>query len=65
MKSLTKTRAVGGSLMITIPKEIVKIEMLREGEVVELEVKKVKIDGFGCLKGIGKFTREDRIEDRF
>ena len=51
--------------MITIPKEIVKEKSLKEGELIEIEVEKAKIDGFGALKGIGKFTHKDRIEDRF
>ena len=62
MKALTKTRAIGGSLVVTIPKEIVKDEMLIEGEVVEVEVKKRKKDYFGALKGIGKFTEEDKAK---
>jgi len=65
MKSITRTRSVGGSLMITIPSEIVKEEMLRENELVEVEVSKPKKDFFGALKGIGKFTEKDRMEDRF
>ncbi|MEK6895079.1 MAG: AbrB/MazE/SpoVT family DNA-binding domain-containing protein [Nanoarchaeota archaeon] len=64
MKVVTKTRSVGGSLVVTIPSEIVKEEMLKENEVVEIEVKKHKRDFFGALKGIGKFTEEDRMEDR-
>lgn len=62
MKSITKTRAVGGSLIITIPSEIVKSEMLRENELVELELKKVKKNFFGALKGIGSFTEEDELK---
>ncbi|MBU0761031.1 MAG: AbrB/MazE/SpoVT family DNA-binding domain-containing protein [Nanoarchaeota archaeon] len=65
MKSLTRTRAIGGSLVVTIPAEIVKGEILRENEVVEIEVSKPRKDFFGALKGIGKFTEEDRMEDRF
>ena len=65
MKSLIRTRAVGGSLVVTIPVEIVKEESLNEGEVVEVEVKKPRKDFFGALRGIGKFTEEDRMEDRF
>jgi antitoxin component of MazEF toxin-antitoxin module len=37
MKALTKTRAIGGSLVVTIPKEVVKDEMLVEGEVIVVE----------------------------
>ena len=60
MKALTRIRAVGGSLIVTIPKEIVKEESLREGELVEIEVEKVKKSGFGLLRGIGKFTHKER-----
>lgn len=62
MKSLTRTRAVGGSLMVTLPKEIVKEKSIKEGELIEIEVEKIKKDFFGCLKGIGKFTKEDKIK---
>ena len=65
MKSLTKTRSVGGSLIITVPSEIVKSEMLRENEIVEVEVKKARKDFFGSLRGIGYFTEEDRIKGQF
>lgn len=65
MKSLSRTRAIGGSLVVTVPAEIVKSEGLREGELVEVEVRKQKRDFFGALRGIGPFTEEDRMEDRF
>jgi antitoxin component of MazEF toxin-antitoxin module len=31
---LTKTRAIGGSLVVTLPKELVKFEELKEGQMV-------------------------------
>ena len=65
METLTRIRAVGGSLIVTIPKEIVREMSVKEGELVKVNLEKVKIDGFGLLKGIGKFTRKDRMEDRF
>jgi len=65
MKSLTRTRAIGGSLVVTIPSEIVKEKALRENELVEVEVTKPRKDFFGALKGIGKFTEDDRLEERF
>jgi len=64
-QTLATTRKVGGSLVITIPAEVVQLEQLRENEIVEIQVKKKKINGFGVLKGIGKFTKEDRMKDRF
>ncbi|MDP1729464.1 MAG: AbrB/MazE/SpoVT family DNA-binding domain-containing protein [archaeon] len=64
MTSLSITRAVGGSLIVTIPSEIVKAERIREGEIVELSIKKHKKDMFGVLKGIGSFEKKDRMGDR-
>ena len=64
METIAKTRAVGGSLVITIPSEIVKLENLQEGEYVEINVKKKRKDYFGALRGIGEFKEEDRMEDR-
>ncbi len=61
LKAITTTRKIGGSLVVTIPKEIVKEEKLREGEVVEVRVKKVKRDFFGALRGIGPMTKEDEL----
>lgn len=65
MRALTKTRAVGGSLIVTIPVGIVKAEMLKEDEIVEVEVKKQKTDFFGVLKGIGSFREEDELKGQF
>lgn len=59
--TLTTTRKIGGSLMVTIPKEIVVEENLREGEIVKIEVKKIRKDFFGALKGIGPFTKDDEL----
>ncbi len=65
MTAITKTRVLGGSLAVTIPSYLVKKEGLKEDELVEIEVKKVKKDYFGALKGIGPYKREeDRMKDR-
>ena len=65
MAALTKTRVLGGSLAVTIPVNMVSKEGLKEDELVEIEVKKVKKDYFGALKGIGAYKRkEDRMKDR-
>jgi len=60
MKSITKLRKIGGSLVATIPKNVVELEGLNEGQIVKIKVEKVKISGFGALKGIGSFTKEDK-----
>jgi antitoxin component of MazEF toxin-antitoxin module len=64
MAAITRIRTLGGSLAVTIPIEIVRMQGLKEDEVVEIQVKKHKKDYFGALKGIGKFTDKDRMEDR-
>ena len=61
MKSKTRTIKIGESLIVAIPKKIVKAESLHEDEMVEISVIKVKKSYFGALKGIGSFTREDRM----
>ena len=63
-KTLVKTRAVGGSLIVTIPKEVAEAEGLKEGELVEIEVEKVSKSFFGAAKGVGPFTKEDELKAR-
>ena len=62
LKTLARTRRIGGSLVVTIPIELVKEEQLEENQVVEISVKKPRKSYFGALKGIGSFTREDRAK---
>ncbi len=62
MKSLTRTRAIGGSLLVTIPKEIVREEGLKEGELIEIDVNRPKKTFFGIAKGVGPFLKEDELD---
>lgn len=64
MKAIAKTRTIGGSLVVTIPSSIVKNESLIENELIEVEIKKIKKDYFGALKGIGQFTEEDELKEQ-
>ncbi len=65
IKSLAKTRKVGGSIVVTIPSEVVKTEQIEEDQWIEIEVRKHKKSYFGALKGIGSYNRdEDRMKDR-
>jgi len=59
--ALAKTRKVGGSLVVTLPKELVESKKIKEGEIVEITVTKVRKDGFGVLKGMKRFTAEDEL----
>ena len=36
---LTKTRKIGGSLVATIPKEVVDLQQIKENEYVEIKLK--------------------------
>jgi antitoxin component of MazEF toxin-antitoxin module len=60
-RSLTKTRRAGGSLVVTLPKELVEAQKIREGEVIEITVRKIRVQGYGALKGIRSFTAEDEL----
>ena len=62
METLTRTRKIGGSLVVTIPKEIVKEEGIKEKDLVEFKVKKVKKSWFGVFKGIGPMTKKDELK---
>lgn len=62
MKTIATTKKIGGSLMVRIPKDVAQAEGIGENQKVELDVKKLKISGFGILKGIGPFTKEDELD---
>lgn len=59
---LTKTRTVGGSLIVTLPRELVEKEGIRKNELVDIQIKKAKISGFGLCKGISPFRKEDEFD---
>lgn len=61
METISKVRTVGGSLMVRIPKDLVKAESIIDGQLVKLKVERVKKSYYGALKGIGKFTKEDEL----
>jgi antitoxin component of MazEF toxin-antitoxin module len=62
MRSLSRVKAIGGSLMVRIPKDVAKEKGLRKGELIEIEVKKVRKDGFGIFRGIKSFTKEEEMK---
>ena len=56
----------GNSLGVIIPKEIVKHVDLHKGETISIDIiKKKRMDGFGILKGIGKFEEEKEQHEEF
>lgn len=62
METITKTRKIGGSLVVTIPKTVVEEENLMENQAVKIDIKKVKKSGFGISKGLASFTKEDKFK---
>lgn len=61
-----KIKQWGNSLGLVIPKEIVKLEELHEGETVKVEIMKEKrVDSFGILKGSPPFSKEDEGDSDF
>ena len=62
METISKVKAIGGSLMVRIPKDLVVLESIREGELVKIKIKKIKKSGFGLLKGMRSFKEEDEFD---
>ena len=62
--ALVRTRRIGGSIVVTIPAEITRLQNIGDNDSVKIRVSKIKKDYFGAFKGIGEFTEEDRMEDR-
>lgn len=62
MQAIAKTRKIGGSLIVTIPKIIAEHEGLLENQPVKIEVTKIKKSGFGMFKELKSFTKEDKFE---
>jgi len=57
-----KTRRVGGSIVVTIPVEVVEIAQIEEGETLKIEIEKPRNSYFGALRGIGKMNHEERTD---
>jgi bifunctional DNA-binding transcriptional regulator/antitoxin component of YhaV-PrlF toxin-antitoxin module len=63
MSFISKAVSVGGSIMVTVPKQVAELLNLHPNEPVEVEVKKVKKSGFGMFKGtnLTPFTKDDAL----
>ena len=60
--ALAKVRKVGGSLVVTVPKELAEEEGLKAGETVNIDIHKAKRSFFGAAKGVGRFTSKDELK---
>ncbi len=61
METIVRTRRIGGSLVATLPRSLVEALNIHKNELLKLDVKQLKRDYFGSLKGAGKFTKEDEL----
>ena len=64
VKALVRARKVGGSIVVSIPKEVVQEEGITEGELVELDVHKATKDWFGAFPKLRPFSREEELDSR-
>lgn len=55
-------RKVGGSLMVTIPREVAELEGISSGEIVEIEIHKVKKDWFGAFPQLHSLKKEEKLD---
>lgn len=62
MKVFSRAKVVGGSIMVTIPREAVKEQGIIPGQLLEIEVGKFKKSFFGAFAGVGPFTKEDELD---
>ena len=60
--TVVKTRKVGGSIVVRIPKDVAEREGIREGELVELEVRKARKDWFGAFSALKPFSRDEELD---
>ena len=61
VQTMQKAKRVGGSLMVRIPKDIVEFEDIKEGETLDIEIKKIRKDWFGAFPELTSFKKEDKI----
>jgi antitoxin component of MazEF toxin-antitoxin module len=63
-ETIQQTKKIGGSLMVRIPKELVTLQGIREGEYVQISVQKMRKDHFGTIPKLIPFTKEDRLHSK-
>ena len=65
-ETIQRTKKIGGSLMVRIPKDIVELESIHEGEAVQLQIKKIRKDWFGSVPDFTPWNKEtDRARSKY
>lgn len=60
-----KTRKVGGSIVVTIPKEVVELAGIEEKKTIRLKIEKPRTGYFGAQKKIGRSNHKKRVNHRY
>ena len=60
MEVVSKARRVGGSMMVVIPKEVVREQRIRAGQLVRLDLKLKKPSFLGIARGVGSRSEDDK-----
>jgi hypothetical protein len=61
MNTLSRTRRLGGSLIVALPRALVEKEGLQVDQIVLIDVKKVKKSGFGIMRGLPSFSADTKL----
>ena len=61
-RTIVKTRKIGGSIVVRIPKDVAEREGIKEDEFVEIDVKKAKGEWFGAFPTLKKFSRDEELD---
>lgn len=62
IETTVKTKKIGGSIAVILPKYVIEEGNIQENELVDIKVRKRKKSYFGALRGIGPFTKEDEFD---
>lgn len=64
MEFFSRTKRIGGSLMMTIPRSAAKELGLWENETIEVKITKHKKSFFGAFPWLSKYSEKDRLDVR-
>ncbi len=63
-KTVTRAHQIGGSMVVSLPREVVEEEGIRDEELVELKVKKARGSQLGRASRPTPMLREDEASTR-
>jgi bifunctional DNA-binding transcriptional regulator/antitoxin component of YhaV-PrlF toxin-antitoxin module len=57
---ITRARKAGGSLILTIPKDVRQSLGIEEDQLVEIDIRSPRVDFFGAIPKINPYTQNAR-----